>query len=102
MPGSKVSSTMRTSSEADQRRRRGTVVMISMRSEGLVIETIVCLTLAKWETVSGQFGGYFSKAESHLNSNLPVSTDTHMSNLSTYRGPTVFERIGPNDRRRAH
>jgi hypothetical protein len=29
-----------------------------MRSEGLVIDTIVCLTLAKWETVSGQFGGY--------------------------------------------
>lgn len=28
-----------------------------MRSEGLVIDTIVCLTLTKWETVSGQFGG---------------------------------------------
>jgi hypothetical protein len=25
---------------------------------GLLIDTIVCLTLAKWETVSGQFGGY--------------------------------------------
>jgi hypothetical protein len=24
----------------------------------LVIDTVVCLTLAKWETVSGQFGGY--------------------------------------------
>jgi hypothetical protein len=24
--------------------------------------TIVCLTLAKWETVSGQFGGYLSTA----------------------------------------
>jgi len=28
-----------------------------MQSEGLVIDTIVCLTLTKWETVSGQFGG---------------------------------------------
>ncbi len=31
-----------------------------MRSEGLVLDTIVCLTLAKWETVSGRFGGYLS------------------------------------------
>jgi hypothetical protein len=30
-----------------------------MRFRGLVIDTVVCLTLAKWETVSGQFGGYF-------------------------------------------
>jgi hypothetical protein len=32
--------------------------MISTRSAGLVINTVVCLTLAKWETVSGRFGGY--------------------------------------------
>ena len=32
--------------------------MISTRSLELVIDTVVCLTLAKWETVSGQFGGY--------------------------------------------
>jgi hypothetical protein len=37
--------------------------MISMRSEGLVIDTNVCLTLAKWETVSGQFGGYFTRQD---------------------------------------
>jgi hypothetical protein len=30
----------------------------SMRFGGLLIDTVVCLTLAKWETVSGQFGGY--------------------------------------------
>jgi hypothetical protein len=30
----------------------------STRSVELVIHTVVCLTLAKWETVSGQFGGY--------------------------------------------
>jgi len=26
----------------------------------LVIDTVVCLTLAKWETVSGQFRGYLT------------------------------------------
>ena len=28
-----------------------------MRSEMLVIDTVVSLTLAKWETLSGQFEG---------------------------------------------
>src|SRR5215831_7935003 len=32
--------------------------MISTRSVALLIDTVVCLTLAKWETVSGRFGGY--------------------------------------------
>src|SRR5215475_6437651 len=32
--------------------------MISTRLVEWVIDTVVCLTLAKWETVSGQFGGY--------------------------------------------
>jgi hypothetical protein len=35
--------------------------MISTRSAGLLIDTVVCLTLAKWETVSGRFGGYLMK-----------------------------------------
>src|SRR5215831_425438 len=35
--------------------------MISTRSVELVIDTVVCLTLAKWETVSGQFGGYLRR-----------------------------------------
>ena len=35
--------------------------MISTRSVGLVIDTVLCLTLAKWETVSGQFGGYLTR-----------------------------------------
>src|SRR5215468_7700036 len=35
--------------------------MISTRSLELVIDTVVCLTLAKWETVSGQFGGYLTE-----------------------------------------
>jgi hypothetical protein len=34
--------------------------MISTQSVGLVIDTVICLTLDKWETVSGQFGGYLS------------------------------------------
>jgi hypothetical protein len=29
----------------------------------LVIDTVVCLTLAKWETVSGQFGGYLMNSQ---------------------------------------
>jgi hypothetical protein len=40
--------------------------MISTRSVGLLIDTVVCLTLAKWETVSGRFGGYFSRASESL------------------------------------
>jgi hypothetical protein len=43
---SNVSSTIRTFSDAVQRRRRCTDVMISTRSAGLVIDTVVCLTLA--------------------------------------------------------
>src|SRR5262245_1624472 len=38
--------------------------MISTRSAGLVIDTVVCLTLAKWETMSGRFGGYLTAATS--------------------------------------
>src|SRR6516225_5720302 len=34
--------------------------MISTRSVGLLIDTVVCLTLAKWVTVSGRFWGYLS------------------------------------------
>ena len=64
IPGSKVSSTIRTFSDAVQRRRRWTDVMISTRSVGLIIDTVVCLTLAKWETVSGQFGGYLTPRSS--------------------------------------
>jgi hypothetical protein len=56
----RVSSTIRTFSDAVQRRRRWTDAMISTRSAGLVIDTVVCLTLAKWETVSGRFGGYLT------------------------------------------
>src|SRR5262245_38177372 len=40
--------------------------MISTRSAALVIDTVVCLTLAKWETVSGRFGGYLSHAPEAL------------------------------------
>ncbi len=32
----------------------------------LVMDTVVFLTLAKWETVSGQFGGYLSWRRQHF------------------------------------
>src|SRR5215813_10858148 len=47
--------------------------MISTRLVGLVIDTVVCLTLAKWETVSGQFGGYLSARQRNANSSLRQS-----------------------------
>ena len=34
-----------------------------MRFGELVIDTLVCLTLAKWETVFGQFGGYLNSSQ---------------------------------------
>ena len=40
--------------------------MISTRLVELVIDTVVCLTLTKWETVSGQFGGYLSATDGTL------------------------------------
>jgi hypothetical protein len=41
-----------------------------MRFGGLIIDTVVCLTLAKWETVSGQFGGYFRAIVTGFNAGL--------------------------------
>ena len=53
--------------------------MISTRSVELVIDTVVCLTLAKWETVSGQFGGYLSgtSGEAGSREGLGQMTRTH-------------------------
>jgi len=34
-------------------------------------DTIVCLTLAKWETASGQFGGYLTWLEQVLGGTSP-------------------------------
>ncbi len=42
-------------------RRRWMEVMISTRLEELVIDTVISLTLAKWETLSGSFGGYLRR-----------------------------------------
>src|SRR5258708_21840346 len=44
--------------------------MISTRSAGLLIDTVVCLTLAKWETVSGRFGGYLMSSLASLNQEI--------------------------------
>jgi hypothetical protein len=42
----------------------------------LVIDTVVCLTLAKWETVSGRFGGYltYSRLSTFVPSRVHFST----------------------------
>jgi len=40
--------------------------MIPTRSAALVIDTVVRLTLAKWETASGRFGGLSHQASKHL------------------------------------
>jgi hypothetical protein len=45
--------------------------MISTRSAGLLIHTVVCLTLAKWETVSGRFGGYLTRSVGLITQVLP-------------------------------
>ena len=47
--------------------------------EAHVIDTVVCLTLAKWETVSGQFGGYLTTPEpkqKHKTNRLMREADT--------------------------
>src|SRR6266568_683899 len=49
--------------------------MISTRSVGLLIDTVVCLTLAKWETVSGRFGGYFTNTFLSLGQNRSSGGD---------------------------
>ena len=41
-------------------------MIISIRSVGLVVDTVVCVTLAKWETLSGQFGGYLRGSDQLL------------------------------------
>jgi hypothetical protein len=87
---------MRTFSGAVQRRRRSTDVMISTRSLELVIDTVVCLTLAKWETVSGQFGGYLSKALLKskrlliINSAKRLSSAKSIPSFSTYECDTFY------------
>ena len=45
--------------------------MISTRLVELVIDTVVGLTLAKWETVSGQFGGYLNAPRSRSDAAPP-------------------------------
>src|ERR1043166_6764968 len=59
--------------------------MISTRSVGLVIDTVVCLTLVKWETVSGQFGG-------HLSASLVVGSE----NVVEFVGDTKTNRVNDN------
>src|SRR5215831_3185932 len=61
--------------------------MISTRSVGLLIDTVVCLTLAKWETVSGRFGGYINWYQGHRSQEgiHGTETKTKTSSVRIYR-----------------
>src|SRR6516164_3618974 len=69
--------------------------MISTRFVGLVIDTIVCLTLVKWETVSGRFGGYLS----HLKASRTCAQERKIRNYTrrpwlVCQGPLTVGRSG--------
>ena len=65
--------------------------MISTRSVGLLIDTVGCLTLAKWETVSGRFGGYFTSGKG-----VPILRFFLGLGIFTFRGgPRLFLWAGP-------
>ena len=52
----------------------------------LVMDTVVCLTLAKWETVSGQFGGYLKArlpARRYLREQLQPTDNATVSRKTT-------------------
>ena len=56
----------------------------------MVIDTVVCLTLAKWETVSGQFGGYLTSVFGFTNSgSVTVSAGASSEGELSIRGGTV-------------
>jgi hypothetical protein len=57
--------------------------MISTRSVVLVIDTVVSLTLAKWETVSGRFGGYLTPAHRRAIRKTAYETPRTPGNLKT-------------------
>ena len=57
-----------------------------MRFGGLAIETVVCLTLAKWETVSGQFGA-ISAVYKRFRANAKV--DRSYEEVMPYQPPHI-------------
>ena len=71
--------------------------MISTRSVVLVIDTVVSLTLAKWETVSGRFGGYLSYAIAAFShplahaSNAALMSDESSAAFSSKGGHSRFK-----------
>jgi hypothetical protein len=71
--------------------------MISTRSVGLVIDTVVCLTLDKWETVSGQFGGYLSRSSSSASASISSLTRalTRASELMLLTAHVRWLQTGP-------
>src|SRR5262249_44099304 len=67
--------------------------MISTRSVELVIDTGVCLTLAKRETVSGQFGGYLRVPGYQALARSLIELEKI---LLTNKNPKTQRRVGPN------
>ncbi len=65
--------------------------MISTRSGVLVIDTVVSLTLRKWETVSGQFGGNFTLDPGTRDPALPfrVRLEAVWKRDFTWCGPVI-------------
>src|SRR5215831_16093783 len=72
--------------------------MISTRLVELVIDTVVCLTLAKWETVSGQFGGYLRGGRSFFTRRLVAVTaidiDVGRAHIAAFHWAVPFIRLG--------
>src|SRR5215831_16576860 len=66
--------------------------MISTRLVELVIDTVLCLTLAKWETVSGQFGGYLSWGHFRLGARSCPMHDARRDSGSA--SPAIVRRVG--------
>lgn len=87
--------------------------MISTRSVGLVIDTVVCLTLNKWETVSGHFGGYlnvlevYTEIESVGRTSMKIHIEAWTQRFQTYRrekvtdGTFTYVLVGDDGRPRA-
>src|SRR5262249_50548642 len=66
--------------------------MISTRLVELVIDTVLCLTLAKWETVSGQFGGYVGWGHFRLGARSCPMHDARRDSGSA--SPAIVRRVG--------
>jgi hypothetical protein len=73
----------------------GSPLLAAARSAGLVIDTVVCPTLAKWETVSGRFGAISQIRPDKLNRPIRQEADPkdfeHKHHANHYSGPYTLE-----------